>query len=116
MFALKAFMKARLLEEITKLADLISKQYNLYYAKINITNAITRWGSCSSKKNLSFSSRLASAPLDIIEYVVVHEMCHLEEMNHSKRFWALVETIYPNYKNAKLWLKNHEQNNIETFQ
>lgn len=107
--ALKSYMKTRLLEEVTRLANIITKEYHLYYAKISIRDTNTRWGSCSSRKNLSFSLRLASAPLDIIKYVVVHEMCHLKEMNHSKNFWALVGMIYPDYKNAKLYLKNHGQ-------
>lgn len=63
------------------------------------------WGSCTSKGNLYFNWRIIMAPNDIIDYVVVHELCHLVHMNHSKNFWKLVETILPDYKDRRLWLK-----------
>ncbi len=105
----KAYLKEALLEKILKLANAISTRYNLNYTKINIRNTLGRWGSCSSKKHLSFSLKLSLAPHNIIEYVVAHEMAHLKEMNHSKKFWKLVEEIYPEYKNARLWLKHNSK-------
>ncbi len=102
---LEAFLHEKLLEEVTRQSNIISKKYNLNYAKISVRDNSSRWGSCSNKKNLSFSLRLSLVPIEIIEYVVAHEMSHLKEMNHSKKFWSLVEKIYPDYKNAKLWLK-----------
>ncbi len=75
--------------------------------RIRISSAKTRWGSCSPKKTLSFTWRLVMAPLEIIDYVVVHELCHLEEMNHSKAFWARVEGILPDYKARRKWLKEN---------
>jgi len=75
--------------------------------KIRISSARTRWGSCSSKETLSFTWRLVMAPLEVIDYVVVHELCHLKEMNHSKAFWAQVESILPDYKRRRKWLKTN---------
>ena len=74
-------------------------------ADIKITAARTRWGSCSTKKNINFSWRLAMADDEVIDYVVVHELAHLKEMNHSKKFWAIVESMIPDYKKCKKQLK-----------
>ncbi len=101
------FLQTKLLEDITRSATILSKQYNLKFNKIKLMNNSSKWGSCNSKGILSFSLRLIFAPREILEYVIVHEVCHIAEMNHSPRFWKLVEKIYPNYKAAKLWLKQH---------
>ncbi len=77
------------------------------YQTIRISDARTRWGSCSTKQRLCFSWRLVMAPLAIVDYVIVHELAHLKEMNHSKRFWKLVETILPDYRQAERWLKDN---------
>jgi predicted metal-dependent hydrolase len=77
------------------------------YGKINITRAQRRWGSCSPKGNLSFSFRLILAPLPIIDYVVVHELVHLEEKNHAKQFWNKVKEILPDYEDRRRWLKDN---------
>lgn len=77
------------------------------YAGIKISNARGRWGSCSSKGLLNFSWRLVLAPREVIDYVVVHEVVHLEELNHSKRFWKKVEALAPDYLQAKQWLERH---------
>ncbi|EOD01838.1 M48 family metallopeptidase [Caldisalinibacter kiritimatiensis] len=65
------------------------------------------WGSCTSKGNVYFNWRLIMAPIHIIDYVVVHELCHLIHMNHSKEFWKLVESVIPDYKERKEWLKKY---------
>ncbi|NOZ41585.1 MAG: M48 family metallopeptidase [Alphaproteobacteria bacterium] len=75
-------------------------------ARITIRDSKSRWGSCSHKKNLSFSWRLILAPDDILRYVVAHEMAHLGEMNHGPAFWALVENLFPDWKTARRWLKS----------
>ncbi len=75
--------------------------------KMRISSARTRWGSCSAKGTLSFTWRLVMAPLGVIDYVVVHELCHLKELNHSKTFWAQVEAILPDYKTRRKWLKDN---------
>ena len=87
-------------------ADKFSKIMNLNYGRITITGAKTRFGSCSSKGNISFSYRLMLYPEAAREYVVVHELSHLLEMNHSGRFYKIVETYLPDYKERRKLLKN----------
>ena len=72
--------------------------YNFDYNRIAIRNQKTRWGSCSSDKNLNFNYRLCLLPPDAADYIIVHELCHLQEMNHSQAFWRLVARAIPNYK------------------
>ncbi len=79
------------------------------YGRITIRMQKSRWGSCSSKKNLNFNCLLMLTPPEIIDYVVVHELCHLKEMNHSERFWAEVEKVLPDYKERRKWLRVHEK-------
>jgi len=81
--------------------------YGVTYNRVTIRSQKTRWGSCSSKKNLNFNCMLAAVPDRVVKYVVVHELCHLLEMNHSKKFWALVERAIPDYKTDVKWLKNN---------
>lgn len=80
------------------------------YGKISIRDQKTRWGSCSSEGNLSFNWRLILAPPNVLDYVVVHELCHRKEMNHSHEFWALVEAVMPNYKEYRKWLRINGKN------
>ena len=75
------------------------------YSGITIRSQRTRWGSCSSRKNLNFNCLLMLAPPEVLDYVVVHELCHLKEMNHSPRFWAEVERVLPGYQAQRQWLK-----------
>ena len=75
------------------------------YGRITIRHQKTRWGSCSGKKNLNFNCLLMLAPEKVRDYVVLHELCHLIEMNHSKRFWALVGRMMPDYKACRTWLR-----------
>ena len=77
------------------------------YTRITIRSQKTRWGSCSAKGTLSFNWRLMLAPPAILDYVVVHELCHLTHMNHSPAFWQTVEKAFPDYKNARKWLRDH---------
>ena len=79
------------------------------YGGITIRNQHTRWGSCSSKGNLNFNCLLMLTPDHVIDYVVVHELCHRLEMNHSARFWAQVERVLPDYRRSLQWLKAHER-------
>ena len=77
------------------------------YNRITIRDQKTRWGSCSARGTLSFNWRLMLAPPAILDYVVVHELCHLTYMNHSSAFWKKVESVYPDYRTARKWLKDH---------
>lgn len=77
------------------------------YGRITIRNQKSRWGSCSANGNLNFNCLLMLTPPEVIDYVVVHELCHRKEMNHSPRFWAEVERILPDYKIRRKWLKEH---------
>lgn len=79
------------------------------YDRITIRDQKTRWGSCSAKGTLSFNWRLMLAPPAVLDYVVVHELCHLTHMDHSKAFWALVESVCPDYRIHRKWLKEHGQ-------
>ena len=79
------------------------------YNRITVRDQKTRWGSCSAKGTLSFNWRLMLAPPAILDYVVVHELCHLSHMNHSAAFWQKVESVYPDYRAARKWLKDHGQ-------
>ena len=92
----------RVIEERIKV---INNNGRFRYKNIYIRSQNTKWGNCSGNKNISFNWRLIKAPLTIIDYLIVHEFTHLEEMNHSKNFWDKVSLLYPDYKNANKWLK-----------
>lgn len=107
----------KLLEQwYRKEARKILSELTYYYAKvmhlkvnqITIKDQKTRWGSCSVKHNLNYNYRLVMAPKPVIEYVVIHELCHMIHMNHSKDFWCEVEKIQPEYKYYRKWLKEHQ--------
>jgi len=106
------------MEEIYQLADkalmVIPERVAFYapvvgvkFGRITIRNQVSRWGSCSSKGNLNFNCLLMLTPTDVIDYVVVHELCHRKELNHSARFWGEVERVLPNYKEPREWLKGN---------
>ena len=77
------------------------------YGRVTLRDQETRWGSCSAKHNLNFNWRIILAPPEVLDYVVIHELCHLLEFNHSPRFWKLVESQMPDYSYWKNWLKQH---------
>lgn len=85
--------------------EVLNKNYNFYYNRVSIRDQRTRWGSCSKKANLNFNYRLVHLPLRLCDYVVVHELCHLEELNHSQDFWNLVAKQLPDYKERRKELK-----------
>ena len=95
-------------EKISERVEWYAQKRGFKYNKINITNAQKRWGSCSSsKRNLNFSWRLIMAPLSVVDYVVVHELVHLVEKNHTKMFRNKVKMLMPNYEKRKEWLKRN---------
>jgi hypothetical protein len=84
-----------------------SHRLYLFPKRIRITNAKSRWGSCSPDNRLSFSWRIIMASLTIIDYILIHELGHIREKNHSKRFWTYLESILPDYRRHRLWLKEN---------
>lgn len=106
------------MEEIRELAQraadyipgrvaLYAAQIGVRYGRITIRNQRSRWGSCSSRGNLNFNCLLMLTPPEIIDYVVVHELCHRLEMNHSSAFWAEVGQVLPDYRKYEKWLKTN---------
>jgi hypothetical protein len=106
--ALEQWYRSKAAKLITEIADKLSSQMGINYKRILIRGQKTRWGSCSRKKNLSFNWKLMMAPEPVVEYVIIHELIHLKEMNHSKRFWELVAQYCPGWREHKKWLKQHE--------
>jgi len=96
---------ARLMHEK---AEVWSDKLDVNYSKINIRGQKSRWGSCSRNGNISFNWKLVMAPEPVIDYVVIHELAHIKQMNHSKRFWQLVADYCPEWREYKKWLRLHE--------
>jgi predicted metal-dependent hydrolase len=91
---------------LTARLDYFVQRYGFVYKSLRINGAQTRWGSCNAqRKSLNFTWRLVMAPPEIVDYVVVHELCHLRHPNHSLEFWAEVEKVMPDYKQRRKWLK-----------
>ncbi len=115
---IKQFNKAELLiskwyrkealKVITERVQYYSKVTGISYSGIKVTNASRRWGSCNSKNSLCFTWRLVMAPVEVIDYVVVHELCHVIHKNHSSSFWAEVKSIMPNCELHKRWLTKNQ--------
>jgi predicted metal-dependent hydrolase len=105
--AFARWYKKQALEVFTERVELLSGRYGFTYQKIRISSARTRWGSCSSKGTLSFTWRLVLAPLEVADYVVIHELVHTKIKNHSKTFWARVGELLPDYKTCVRWLKKN---------
>ncbi len=103
---LKWYKKAAY-QVVLERAGKYSQQCGLVYNRVKISNAKKRWGSCSLSGNLNFSYRLIMAPLEVIDYVVIHELMHLLEKNHSKSFWSKVGMYMPDYKKHRNWLKRN---------
>ena len=82
-------------------------QMGVTYGRVTIRNQKTRWGSCSSKGNLNFNCLLMLTPREVQDYVIVHELSHRKEMNHSPKFWAVVEEVLPDYKKRRNWLREN---------
>jgi predicted metal-dependent hydrolase len=84
-----------------------NRVYQYQYGRVSIKAQKTRWGSCSRQGNLNFNWRLLLAPLPVLDYVVVHELCHLRELNHAPPFWRLVAVACPEYASHRRWLREH---------
>jgi predicted metal-dependent hydrolase len=94
-------------ELLASLAEEEAPRLDVVYGKLRIGGQRTLWGSCSPKGTLSFNWRLVLAPLEVADYVVVHELCHLRVLDHSRRFWALVESRRPRFREPRAWLREH---------
>lgn len=100
-------LRSRTRELVIQQANYYAPRIGVTYNRVAVRTQHTRWGSCSSKGNLNFNCLLALVPPEVLSYVVVHELCHRKELNHSPRFWSLVENILPDYKIQQKWLRDH---------
>ncbi|MGN6171227.1 MAG: M48 family metallopeptidase [Solirubrobacteraceae bacterium] len=105
--ALERFYRRSARIEIAAKLDLACRVAGTSYSALAIRNQRTRWASCSSKGAMSFNWRLLLAPEPVLDYVVWHEVCHLEVMDHSRRFWALVAGFCPDHREHSAWLRRH---------
>lgn len=87
----------------------LSDNTKIRYSSIRITSAKRRWGSCGHRGNINLSWRLAMCPIEVIDYVIIHELTHIEVRNHSKLFWDKVEELMPEYRNQELWLRKNSR-------
>lgn len=108
-------LKNLLLEMIHARAEKFAAIGNFQYNTIRVKKMKTRWGSCSSLGNLNFNIGLSLVPVNILDYVVVHELCHLRVPNHSRKFWDEVGAILPNYRMDRKWLRDNERDILNYF-
>lgn len=102
-------------EIIVPKAKAIAKQLGVEYRNINILDLRYRWGSCTPKDNIHFNWRIIKAPMTVIEYIIVHELIHLLEANHTPAFWNRVAIMQQNFEKAKAWLKEFGENKKQIF-
>lgn len=102
-----SFLKKEARKYLFERVNYISNLYNLQFNSISITSAKSCWGSCSFSNKLHFSFRLIFCPLSVIDYIIIHELCHTKIKNHSDKFWNLVKQYYPDYKDQERWLKSN---------
>lgn len=107
--SLKKYYISSLKRIIDERIKVYEQQLRLTPKEFKIDESKSRWGSCSSERKLTFNYRLAMAPIECIDYVVVHELCHLKHMNHDRSFWRLVGSILPDYKERQEYLKKYGQ-------
>ena len=104
---LEYWYKQTALDYITQRVNHYCQITGLTYQSIRVNEARTRWGSCGYKNTLNFTWRLIMAPPRVVDYVVIHELMHLKQKNHSSKFWAEVYQMVPDYKQDERWLKNN---------
>ena len=105
--AIQSALSRRALARIREQLNTYAPRIGVSYGRVAIRDQRSRWGSCSAKGNLNFNWKLIMAPPEALTYVVIHELCHRIEFNHSPRFWALVQAQMPEYEAWKKWLKQH---------
>jgi predicted metal-dependent hydrolase len=94
-------------ELVSMVADAEAAALRVRYSEVDVRDYRSQWGSCSPRGRLAFNWRLVLAPFEVLDYVVVHELCHLRVPNHSQRFWRLVETRRPGWRKQRDWLRAH---------
>lgn len=104
---IEAFLKLQARERLVLAADRYAQALGRDYSKLTLRDTRSRWGSCTSAGGVMFSWRLIMAPEEVLNYVAAHEVAHLEQMNHSPKFWALVERLYGPHHAERQWLKMH---------
>jgi len=105
--ALVRWYKQRAYDKLNQMVEQVSHQVGVLPAKVEVRNFKARWGSCSSTGVVQFNWRIMLAPARMVEYVVVHELCHLLQHNHSKAYWREVERVMPDYRECREWFKSH---------
>lgn len=105
--AIERWYRRQAAEEIRPRLDEAAAAVGGKYTKLSIRNQRTRWASCSTSGMMSFNWRLLLGPVEVLEYVIWHEACHLVHHDHSRRYWALVEQHLPTYRAPRLWLRRH---------
>ncbi len=103
----------RALTVIVPKVEAYATMIGVTYGKITVRNQVSRWGSCTAKGNLNFNCLLMLCPSYVLDYVIIHELCHRRHMNHSEAFWKTVELYCPEYKSAKAWLRENGGELIE---
>ena len=104
---LEQWMKDQAARLINDKVKLFSQHMELIYNRVTIRSQKSRWASCSVRKNLNFNWKLIMAPEQVLDYVIIHELCHLKELSHSKAFWNLVSQYCPNWREHRTWLNRH---------
>lgn len=105
--AIERFYRAQAQDYLPKRAEELANKNGFEFARVRIKNQKTRWGSCSAKRNINLNMRLMMAPDAAIDYVIIHELCHLRELNHSPAFWAIVESYCPAFRYWRAWFRQH---------
>ncbi len=100
------YLRTEAKKSIPSRLEEINARFGFRYARVFIRSQKTRWGTCSSRGNLSFNWRLIKAPPTILDYVICHELAHLKHMDHSRAYWNHLATLFPEYKAARKWLKD----------
>jgi hypothetical protein len=106
-YDIKEWYRRQTAQIVSERLPVISRKLDLHYHSVSIKSQTSRWGSCSKNRNLNFNLLLAAVPIKVIDYVITHELIHLIELNHSKRFWSLVASAYPEYKKYREWLNRY---------
>jgi predicted metal-dependent hydrolase len=107
---IKKWLRTRAEQVLPPWLEKVSKQLALPYQSVTIRDQKTRWGSCSSRKNINLNQKLLFLPPHLVEYILIHELCHTVHMSHSSRFWALVKTYLPDYQTRREELRKVEKN------